>query len=387
MNLYDEYKCGLDITLYCEKAYDILTSALEFTKKYYDYEEDYIKRAIDYILKTGKIDIITRNEGARESVKLALNGKDEKIDRELFAMVMCYQTVPIDQFLEIYNKVGRPLNRTDSRAIRSITTTFSEAHEYLDCRTTTGLIRQNNEDFAATIVSKTNEHIKLLVVCDGMGGIERGEVASQFVTQRLMDWFNNFDFSNGIPGNIHKILQAVINRINNQLKEYSYHSGTTLTAALTSEDYTYVINVGDSRTYKLKDGELEQVTKDDSIVWNYYMDGKFSKDELRFIRQNNIITDCLGDGGSGKVQIHRLEADSYDGLLLVTDGITDIVSDEKIKRLYNDNDYDQFLDLLLHEAISGQSEFFEDRKEDIDFCSTRPGKDNATAAMYLKLKK
>ena len=391
MTLYEEYKHGLDITLYCEKAYDILMSALEFTKDYYGYDEDYISEAINFIFDTGKIDMITRTEGVRNSVTLAFNGNNDLIDKELFSMVMCYSTLPIDSFLEIYSKkTDRTLNRDDSRLIKSATTTFSEVHEYLDCKTTTGLIRPNNEDFAATIISPINENIKLLVVCDGMGGIDKGEVASAYVTEKLVEWFNKFDFSNGIPGNIHRILRTVIDRINYQLKEYSYNSGTTLTAALIGEDMTYIINIGDSRAYKIKNDELNQLTTDDSQVWSSYYkngDGEYTKDELRFIRTNNIITDCLGGNALGRVQIHRLNSDSYDALLLTTDGITDIVSDSRIIRLYNECNYDEFLDTLLEEACYCESEFFTDRKEDITFCSTTPGKDNATAAMYLKLKK
>lgn len=391
MTLYEEYKHGLDITLYCEKAYEILMSALEFTQNHYGWSENYIKKAIDSIADTGKINVITRTEGARLSVQKAFNGIEDDIDRDLFAMVMCYQTLPIDIFLGIYsNKSSRTINKDDSRLIKSAMMPFSLADEYLDCRTTTGPRRPNNEDFAATIISPNNDKVKLLVVCDGMGGVDKGEVASKYVTENLVEWFNNFDFSNGIPGNIHQILKSVIGVINYKLNEYSYHSGTTLTAALIGDDQTYFVNIGDSRAYRIKDQELCQVTTDDSMVWDqYYKNGTgvYTKDELRFIRRNNIITDCLGNDSLGKIHIHRLDNDAYDALLLLTDGVTDIVSDEKIRRLYINSNYDEFLDILLNEACNGESEFFENREEDAIFCSTTPGKDNATAAMYLKLAK
>lgn len=281
-------------------------------------------------------------------------------------------------------------NRKDSRLIKSMLTTSRDA-EYLDCVTTTGLERTLNEDFAATVVSSTNENVKLLVLCDGMGGYECGEEASKFVVTNLVDWFNGFDFSNGLPENIGKIVSSKIKKINRNLKREFRESATTLTMALIGEEETYVFNVGDSRTYAIKDNDLSQITKDDSEVWKYlYKNGKgnYTKDELRFITFNFSVTKCLGEGFAFKISTEVIKNSAYDGLLLLSDGVTDILSDKTMKKLLNETRPDEFLETLLYEACYSDSEYFDDnRRKKLHYKETVPGYDNATAAMYLKLTK
>lgn len=281
-------------------------------------------------------------------------------------------------------------NRKDSRLIKSMLTTSIDA-EYLDCVTTTGLERTLNEDFAATVVSSTNENVKLLVLCDGMGGYECGEEASKFVVTNLVDWFNGFDFSNGLPENIGKIVSSKIKKINRNLKREFRESATTLTMALIGEEETYVFNVGDSRTYAIKDNDLSQITKDDSEVWKYlYKNGKgnYTKDELRFITFNFSVTKCLGEGFAFKISTEVIKNSAYDGLLLLSDGVTDILSDKTMKKLLNETRPDEFLETLLYESCYSDSEYFDDnRRKKLHYKKTAPGCDNATAAMYLKLTK
>lgn len=282
------------------------------------------------------------------------------------------------------------INREDSRLIKSLVTNTSDL-EYLDCVTTRGLMREINEDFVATAISETNTDIKLLVLCDGMGGYERGEEASKFVVTRLLDWFNNFDFSNGLPEDIAKIVTKEIKRINRGLKKQYNESATTLTMALVGEEDTYVFNIGDSRTYAIKDNDLTQITKDDSEVWKYLYrngKGKYTKDELRFITYNFSVTKCLGQGFAFRVSTDVIKNSAYDGLLLLSDGITDILSDKTMRKFLEETRYDELLETLLYESCYSDSEYFEDeRKMKLHYKETMPGYDNATAAMYLKLTK
>ncbi len=282
------------------------------------------------------------------------------------------------------------INREDSRLIKSLVTNTSDL-EYLDCVTTRGLMREINEDFVATAISETNTDIKLLVLCDGMGGYERGEEASKFVVTRLLDWFNNFDFSNGLPEDIAKIVTKEIKRINRGLKKQYNESATTLTMALVGEEDTYVFNIGDSRTYAIKDNDLTQITKDDSEVWKYLYrngKGKYTKDELRFITYNFSVTKCLGQGFAFRVSTDVIKNSAYDGLLLLSDGITDILSDKTMRKFLEETRHDELLETLLYESCYSDSEYFEDeRKMKLHYKETVPGYDNATTAMYLKLTK
>ena len=280
------------------------------------------------------------------------------------------------------------VNKSDSRLIKSALVNSLDV-EYLNCETTRGLERSLNEDFAATVVSETNGNIKLLVLCDGMGGYEHGEEASKFVATSLTEWFSAFDFSNGMPNDIDKIVAKEIKKINRELKRKHKESATTLTMALVGEEDTYVFNVGDSRTYAINGTDLTQITKDDSEVWKYLYrngKGKYTKDELRFITFNFSVTKCLGEGCAFRISTDVIKNSAYDGLLLLTDGITDILSDKTMEELLVSTRYDEFLETLLYEACYSDSEYFEDdRKMKLYYKKTTPGSDNASAAMYLKL--
>lgn len=281
------------------------------------------------------------------------------------------------------------LEKENSRLIKG--TIFNKSNlEYLNCVTNTGLLKKNNEDFAVTIASPSNDKIKLLIVCDGLGGCDNGDKASEFVCDKLVNWFNNFDFNSDLSINIQKIMTKQIRKINYELKSCIKGGQTTLTMALVLENQTVIANIGDSRTYKIKDDELVQLTKDDSEIWKFlYRNGKgrYTKDELRFFRINNLVSKCLGSGFCLKINTDIIDNNLYDGLLLMSDGITDIVSDKRIKELLDENDYNDFLISLINEANYSESEFFDGMKESIFKSPTIPGKDNETAALYLKLKK
>lgn len=280
------------------------------------------------------------------------------------------------------------LDRDGSRLIKSLNVSNFDI-EYLNCETTTGLLCKNNEDFAATIVSPINENYKLLVVCDGLGGENYGEEASMLVGLNLVEWFKSFDFNNLDFGIVKKLVIKELKEINQKLCKSYKGAATTLTAALVGENETLIINVGDSRTYYFTDGELFQVTKDDSLVWKLFYrngKGKYKKDELRFLKLNGVITKYIGDIHYFKINTYMVNNNSYDGLLLLSDGVTDIVSDKRIQEILNEKEYLIFLKELLKEACYCDSEFFEDgTKEGFLKSSTIPGRDNATAAMYLKL--
>jgi len=157
-------------------------------------------------------------------------------------------------------------------------------------------------------------------------------------------------------------------------------NGVSIVPTVTVEATT-----ADSRTYAIKDSKLIQVTEDDSTLWKKYYenDEDFHKDDLRFLVGNNCIEDCLGSLGTGNAKTYVIDNDNYEGLLLVSDGVTDIVSDEKMTLLYKETPKEDFIDQILFESCYGASESFYG-EEDYFFQRTRPGKDNASAALYLK---
>ena len=169
--------------------------------------------------------------------------------------------------------------------------------EILDVKTHIGLIREKNEDTAVAITHPKNKSIKMLLVADGMGGRDLGDIASNYVTDSLEKWFQGKDVK--VLNNAEKtadLLTKYIKTLNsNLIRKYGEDKlGTTLTLAIVNKKKTLLLNVGDSRGYIYKDRKLIQVTEDDSDVWMYYKYGEVKKDDLRYFSNNNIVTACIG---------------------------------------------------------------------------------------------
>ena len=249
-----------------------------------------------------------------------------------------------------------------------------------------GLIRKNNEDAVITINHPRNKKIKLLAVADGMGGHKDGEVASHFVTQSLKKWFNNeseLTFASTLL-TVSKIYQVIIDINNDLFRQESKKSGcgTTLTCAIVTEKDTIIANIGDSRAYSVYNGEVTQLTRDDSLVWYYYEHGTLSKDDLRFHNQSSLITKCVGRAYNTKPIISKISNSNYDGLLLFTDGVTDCLSDEKIKFLVSSGDEKNIASRIIHEAVyQKQADIV---PKGTYFRDVKNGKDNASVALYMK---
>ncbi len=263
---------------------------------------------------------------------------------------------------------------------------FLKKKDILTSKTDIGLVRNNNEDSVTTLIHPHNSNIKLLAVADGLGGCEQGELASNFVINSLENWFKNLNpniFKSTLLCS--KKLHQVIIEINNYLynKEYNRSQcGTTLTCAIVTEKDTIIANIGDSRAYAIIDNEVKQLTKDDSLVWSYYEHGELSKDELRFHMQNSLITKCIGHEYNTKPTILKIHNSAYKGLLLLTDGVTDCLSDDKIKFIIGKNSAKNVAAKLVYEAV------YRKQKNIIpngyEFRDVKNGKDNATAALYMK---
>ena len=200
-----------------------------------------------------------------------------------------------------------------------------------------GKRRKNNED--AAYCAKSQYGI-LLLVADGMGGHRKGEVASKLVIDSLSIPFQgqrkvfnvkrakkfvrkNSRFANK------EIYQKAISS-----EEYK-EMGTTEAAALIAEDGTYIFSVGDSRVYSYKKGSgLFQVTKDQSYVEMLFETGRIDKSAMREHPQRNILTNAIGlNPRLVNQEEFIVDNASYDTLLLCTDGLFNLVTDEEIEAI------------------------------------------------------
>jgi serine/threonine protein phosphatase PrpC len=188
--------------------------------------------------------------------------------------------------------------------------------------THTGLARRANED---SLYARS----PLFVVADGMGGAQAGEVASQTAVEV---------FARGLPegGSDEARLQARVLEANQRIHELSRADaqragmGTTLTAAYVGDDEVAIAHVGDSRAYRFRDGALERLTDDHSLVEELKRQGKLTEEEADEHPQRSIITRALGPEPAVLVDTRTAPARDGDVFLLCSDGLTSMIGEAAI---------------------------------------------------------
>jgi PPM family protein phosphatase len=187
--------------------------------------------------------------------------------------------------------------------------------------TDAGRKRRRNED--AYVVEPP-----LFAVADGMGGAQAGELASSLAAAALRD-----DVSKG--GGEERVAE-LIQQANRRVYERSSEDeaaagmGTTMTVALVEEALVTIGHVGDSRAYLIRDGKLEQLTDDHSLVAELVRSGKLSPEEAETHPQRSVITRALGTDPDVDVDIFSIRTRPGDVFLLCSDGLTSMVDDERI---------------------------------------------------------
>ena len=183
-----------------------------------------------------------------------------------------------------------------------------------------GRRRRRNED--AYVVQPP-----LFAVADGMGGAQAGEIAARIAASVLRD-------SSGESGEA--AIVALIQEANRRVYEAAATDetqagmGTTVTAAVVEEDAVRIGHVGDSRAYRIRDGKLEQLTDDHSLVAELVRSGKLSPEEADVHPQRSVITRVLGTDPDVDVDTFAVEAQEGDIFMLCSDGLTSMVDDKAI---------------------------------------------------------
>jgi PPM family protein phosphatase len=195
-------------------------------------------------------------------------------------------------------------------------------------RTDTGRARSANEDSYWV-------HSPLFVLADGMGGAQAGEVASQTAVGVFSD---HGGLPDG-PGTYEERLAELVAQANGRVYAQAQSDdqfagmGTTLTVAYVGEDDLAIAHVGDSRFYVLRDGELEQLTDDHSLVGELVRRGQISAEEAEDHPQRSIITRALGIEGEVTVDHFSWPVRDGDVFLLCSDGLTGMVPDAAVAEI------------------------------------------------------
>lgn len=206
-------------------------------------------------------------------------------------------------------------------------------------KTDVGLVRKLNEDgFSFGYYDDGN---CWAVVCDGMGGVSGGEVASSICVEKVSEALKRGYRKNMTVKSVENLLTTAIVAANAAVFKESKADltlkgmGTTIVAAIVLGDIAVVAHVGDSRAYLLND-EITSITKDHSYVQLLVDTGKITELEAAFHPDRNVITRAIGIENYVDVEINVVDINSDDKLLLCTDGLNGYVADEYMLKLVNE---------------------------------------------------
>jgi serine/threonine protein phosphatase PrpC len=203
-----------------------------------------------------------------------------------------------------------------------------------------GRVREHNEDTIGT-----DADIGLVALADGMGGYKAGEVASGIAVRTLMSLLKDAveredltrrDDQIGLsrPG---ILLRDAIHRANKIIYQTARSQtncegmGTTVVAGLFFDDTLTIAHVGDSRMYRMRGGELSQVTQDHSLLQELVARGFYTPEEAQRAAAKNYVTRALGVEPTVEVDVTEIPVQKGDVFLLCSDGLSDMVEDEDIQ--------------------------------------------------------
>lgn len=221
-----------------------------------------------------------------------------------------------------------------------------------------GKVRPHNEDHYAVVKRSrsielpltnlslddlvlSNDHNYSMVVADGIGGANHGELASRLALQTMFELASQattwvMRLTDLEVQQIQQRVEAYVERIQSTLRKYGQFDpelagmGTTWTSAHLFPPCAVVVHLGDSRAYVFRDGKLNQITRDETMAQAFIDSGMEPESVTRF---GHILLNSFGGGNDDvSAQIHQLRFEPGDQLLLCTDGLSDMVSDDEIAR-------------------------------------------------------
>ncbi|MGL6105343.1 Stp1/IreP family PP2C-type Ser/Thr phosphatase [Romboutsia sp.] len=215
------------------------------------------------------------------------------------------------------------------------------------CISHIGKVRKNNEDYCkGEIIDTERGSIGIFALADGMGGHNKGEVASKLAVENIICFLKeNLLQSNNIKIDyVDDIIKQAYNNVNSIIHKKSMEDlefegmGTTLTTAILYKDNLYVANVGDSRCYLFQDDKLEKITVDHSIVEELIRAHVITEEEAKTHPRRNHITRAMGTDEMVIVDIFKRKLNRGDRILLASDGLTGFVDDFLIKEIIEKED-------------------------------------------------
>ena len=218
-----------------------------------------------------------------------------------------------------------------------------------------GKTRTSNQDAYYTV--KLSDESVIVLVCDGMGGANAGNVASETAVKLIADYILKSYRPTMDSQDIEKILCNAISSANLELfdmakKNEEYNGmGTTLVAAHIKGNMAVICNVGDSRAYLINDS-ITQITKDHSVVQSLIESGKLSVEDAKAHPRKNVITRALGAEENVIPDIFEQTLENGEFLLFCTDGLSNFVETQTIFETIKNSNVEDVAEILVDKANS-----------------------------------
>ncbi|RSD27089.1 PP2C family protein-serine/threonine phosphatase [Mesobacillus subterraneus] len=201
-----------------------------------------------------------------------------------------------------------------------------------------GIKKKTNQDGLLLKSAKTPEgEVGLFIICDGMGGLSHGELASATVIRGMSDWFDNelpellelANFEKEIPSK----LEDRVRELNTKILQYGESSkiklGTTITALLILYKQYFILQIGDSRAYSIHD-QFVKLTEDQTLVERELQRGNITAEQARIDPRRNVLLQCVGATKDIKVVITKGEVQQGTMYMLCTDGFYHEITDQEM---------------------------------------------------------
>lgn len=235
-----------------------------------------------------------------------------------------------------------------------------------------GKIRKVNQDVYQTYFDEAKQ-TTLLIVCDGMGGAKAGNIASAIAADTFMDVVKSQMAQTESIIDIMNSMTTAVRDANEKVYDKSQNDsacagmGTTLVAAAVTPSGTVIANIGDSRAYHVTAGAIKQISKDHSVIEDMIDRGDLTRLEATSHPSRNLITRALGTSAQTEPDFFVLSLGSGDALLLCSDGLSNVISDQvMLSEISKSTDVQAVCQSLINLAINNGAP------------------DNVTAVLYFK---
>ena len=206
-----------------------------------------------------------------------------------------------------------------------------------------GNVRQTNQDSAAVLVADTgNGPIAFGIICDGMGGLAKGELASATLINAMVDWFKNSLpqlISTGIDDSvIRNQWTETIRLYNEKIKDYGaergFNLGTTISAILITQQRFYIVNVGDSRVYEISSNSVKQLTEDQTVVARELKYGRITPEQAKTDPRKSVLLQCVGASQTVNPEFYFGTPIQNSVYMICSDGFRHEITNDEIHRFF-----------------------------------------------------